>query len=102
MYFSVYDIQEYETIKSAPPKETLKLFGGPLSIEDFRDSSNNYSKDFRLIVSPMTSIVPLIEENNREKNKCHYTTNKNRIFAQIIDCSTYINIIIVGFFYFFF
>ena len=77
MYFSVYDIKEYETIKSAPPKETLKLFGGPLSIEDFRDSSNNYCKDFRLIVSPMTSIVPLIEENNREKNKCHYTTNKN-------------------------
>jgi hypothetical protein len=26
-------------VKPAPPRETLKLFGGPLSIEDFRDNS---------------------------------------------------------------
>lgn len=77
MYFSIYDITDYETIKSAPPKETLKLFGGPLTIEEFRNSSNNVNKDYRLIMSPMTSIVPLVEENNKEKNKCHYTTNKN-------------------------
>ena len=77
MYFCIYNLEDYETIKSAPPKETLKLFGGPLTIDEFRSTSNNYYKDFRLIVSPMTSIVPLIEENNKEKNKCHYTTNKN-------------------------
>lgn len=77
MYFDVYNLTEYETIKSAPPKETLELFGGPLTIEKFRDSGNSNNKDFRLIVSPMTSIVPLVEENNKEKNKCHYTTNKN-------------------------
>ena len=77
LYFDLYDLKEYESIKSAPCKESLKYFGGPLTIEEFRKSTNNGSKDFRLIVPPMTSIIPLIEENNKEKNKCHYTTNKN-------------------------
>ena len=77
MYYSIYNIEEYESIKSAPEKETLKLFGGPLTIDEFRNVSSNHNKDYRLIVPPMTSIIPLVEENNKEKNKCHYTTNKN-------------------------
>jgi hypothetical protein len=77
MYYSIYDIDDYESIKSAPAKETLKLFGGPLTIEEFRNTSKNHNRDYRLIVPPMTSIIPLVEENNKEKNKCHYSTNKN-------------------------
>lgn len=77
MYYSIYNMDEYETIKSAPAKETLKLFGGPLTIDEFRDSTKNINRDYRLIIPPMTSIMPLVEENNKEKNKCHYSTNKN-------------------------
>jgi hypothetical protein len=77
MYYSIYNLDEYETIKSAPAKETLKLFGGPLTIEEFRSSTHNVNRDYRLIIPPMTSIMPLVEENNKEKNKCHYSTNKN-------------------------
>ena len=77
MYFSIYDVKEYETIKSAPKKEVLQMFGGKLSIQEFRESTNNHFKDYRLIIPPMTSIIPLVEENNKEKNKCHYSTNKN-------------------------
>ena len=77
MYFSIYDVEEYETIKSAPKKEILKKFGGILTIDEFRNSTNNHYKDYRLIIPPMISIIPLVEENNKEKNKCHYSTNKN-------------------------
>lgn len=77
MYFSIYNVEQYETIKSAPKKEILKMFGGTLTIEEFRQSTNNQFRDYRLIVPPMSSIIPLVEENNKEKNKCHYSTNKN-------------------------
>ena len=48
-------------LKSAPPRETLKIFGGNLTIEQFRDSFNHY-KNYTILTLPMISIGQKIEE----------------------------------------
>lgn len=50
-------------IVPSPPRETLTIFGGFKSIEDFRKDSLIMRKDVRMIMPPMKSIIPLIEED---------------------------------------
>jgi hypothetical protein len=54
------------TIHPAPPRQTLKIFGGPLSIMDFRESFFILNKEFRCFFPPMISIIGIIEEDNRD------------------------------------
>ena len=63
-------------LEPALPKYTLNIFGGPLSIEDFRKHSVNNEKEFRFIMPPMISIIPLVEEDYKEKNRYSYKTDK--------------------------
>lgn len=53
-------------IQPAPPREQLTVFGGPMTIEQFRNSSHN-NKSYRIILPPMVSIMPLVEEDYRTK-----------------------------------
>ena len=50
-----------EKITLAPPRETLKEFGGFYSIDEFRQVTCD--KTYTIINPPMISIVPKIEEN---------------------------------------
>ena len=50
-------------IKLAPPRETLKMFGGFYNIDDFRQSTEVEGKTYNIIKPPMISIIPCIEEN---------------------------------------
>lgn len=59
-----------ELIQMAPPRETLKKFGGTISIEEFRTTSLTCIKEFRLVFPPMVPIIPFIEERK------HYLKNK--------------------------
>jgi hypothetical protein len=54
------------TIHPAPPRQTLQMFGGPLSIRDFRESFFVLNKEFRCFFPPMISIIGIIEEDNRD------------------------------------
>jgi len=54
------------TIHPAPPRQTLQMFGGPLSIRDFRESFFILNKEFRCFFPPMISIIGIIEEDNRD------------------------------------
>jgi hypothetical protein len=66
-------------ISPAPPKELLTMFGGQLTIEEFRKKTQylgNFSKSFRILLPPMTTIFPIVEEtlkdntmNNKERLK---------------------------------
>ena len=56
-------------IQIAPPRLTLKKFGGHLSIEDFRKCCNNSHKKYKIILPPMISSIPIIEEFNVDVNK---------------------------------
>jgi len=57
-----YKIYEKNNIFIAPAREVLKKFGGPLSIEEFRKDSIKGTKEYRLIMPPMKSIIPYVEE----------------------------------------
>ena len=56
--YDIYDIK----IKLAPPRETLKIFGGFLTIEEFR---KNFlmNREYHVVVPPMIPLVSKIEEN---------------------------------------
>jgi hypothetical protein len=54
--------------KIAPPRETLTKFGGHLSLEDYRINSQLCNKEYRLLLPPMVSIVPVVEEISKYVN----------------------------------
>ncbi len=47
-----------EPLRKAPEKECLKIFGGPLSIEEFRSNCNSYE----ILTHPMSYVSGLIEK----------------------------------------
>ena len=53
-------------IKPAPDREVLNIFGGKLSIDDFR-SSINYMKDHTVIYPPLVSSLGKHEESFNSK-----------------------------------
>ena len=55
-------------IKLAPDKEVLKIFGGNLSIEDFRKSSLDNTKNYNIQFPPLVTIIPKIEETIIKKH----------------------------------
>ena len=61
-------------LDAALPRKCLKMFGGPLTIKKFRKHLTNNIKEFRFIMPPMISIIPLIEEDY--KNRTINITNK--------------------------
>ncbi len=56
-------------ISIAPPREVFEKFGGVLKYDEYRKNCNKYNKDYRFIMPPMTSIVPLIEEGHMDHSK---------------------------------
>ena len=82
LYSIIYDTSEL-TIKLAPPKMSLKIFGGRLTIEEFRDCNNDYLKNYKIVLPPMVSIIPSLEEINKDslkKKNTHYIPlDKDRI-----------------------
>lgn len=56
-----------EQIVPAPSRLTLKLFGGPLSIEEFRHDSIACEKEYRYIMPPMMPVVGVVEQDFKDK-----------------------------------
>lgn len=68
MYKKLYN-QKFVKISLAPPREILKIFGGYMSIDEFRDNSLKNEKVFTVVKPPLISIIPKIEENISSANK---------------------------------
>ena len=68
MYKKLYS-RNFVKINLSPPRETLKIFGGYLSIDEFRENSYKNEKIFNVIKPPLISIIPKIEENIVSSNK---------------------------------
>ena len=49
-------------IKLSPPRESLQMFGGNMTIDDFRRSSLKNNTIYRIIDPPIVSIIPQLEE----------------------------------------
>lgn len=60
-------------IRSAPPRETLMMFGGPCTIEEFRQTTMNDEKRIECFNPPFVSLVSTVEEITYEKG------NKKRV-----------------------
>ena len=56
-------------IRLAPKKEVFEKFGGPLNYDEYKKNCYTCTKEYRFIMPPMTSIVPLVEEGNGSDNK---------------------------------
>lgn len=62
LYRKVFNCPQ-KKIVPAPPKEVLKVFGGVMTIEEYRRNLISNLKAYRIITPPMISIVPKLEEN---------------------------------------
>ena len=70
-------------INLAPHRMTLEMFGGSLSIDEFRESFAT-SKKYNVVFPPMVSIIPALEETNKvdnsKRNESYYIPiDKERI-----------------------
>lgn len=63
-------------IKLAPPKEVLKIFGGYLTIEEYRNELLTGNKEFKVIEPPLISVVPKIEETLFKQEDSLLNNNK--------------------------
>lgn len=66
LYYSIN--KKYSTIKPAPSKYTLDIYGGELTIDNFREKFQYSNKEFRFILPPLKSIIPVFEELNLNSN----------------------------------
>ena len=82
MYKKLY-YRKIIKINLAPPRESLKLFGGYLSIEEFRNNCLVNDKLFNIIEPPLISIIPKIEES----------INHNKEFGSVLKLNVNENIL---------
>ncbi len=61
--------QPNNKIKLAPPRQTLQIFGGPLSINQFRNTLEKYDKTYILNFPPLVSINVQQEQINFDTNQ---------------------------------
>ena len=66
--------KKFVKIKPAPPREALKIVGGYMSIEEYRNILITQNKEYTLLHPPMISIIPKIEETLTYSN---IKSNKN-------------------------
>ena len=64
-------------IKLAPNRLILKIFGGILSIDEFRNNSLDINTSYLIHTPPMTTIISKIEEIKNTDNSSFIPINKN-------------------------
>jgi hypothetical protein len=66
LYRNVYSDKHYK-IKLAPPRQTLKIFGGTLTIKEFRANFQSTTHSYKMVMPPMISIIPVQELSSIDK-----------------------------------
>lgn len=76
-YYSLlnYVYKKNKDIKLAPPRISLKKFGGKLDIEEFRLTNTIYDKTYKVHMPPMISVIPLLEEVNINNDFSNVSSN---------------------------
>ena len=62
MYKKMFGLR-FVKIGLAPPREVLKMFGGYMCIDEFREGSLRMDKIYHILKPPLVAIIPKIEEN---------------------------------------
>ena len=76
LYRKVYNENNIK-IKLAPEKQCLKIFGGNLTIKEFRLSNINYNNSYKIIMPPMISVIPIQEISDIDKG---FSSNENKVY----------------------
>lgn len=84
MMYSKINNTKSVKIKLAPPRETLTVFGGTLSIDDFRASFLFNNTMYTVLKPPMISIVPQIEESVASQEKAKFVPINNSALESIL------------------
>lgn len=58
---------DIESIIAAPPRQALKMFGGPIGIEEFRMNSIALTKQYSYLLPPMIPIFGVLDEIPRNQ-----------------------------------
>ena len=66
MYKKQYN--EFRHIKAAPPKEILTIYGGNVSIEDYKKELIENTATYSILIPPLVSIIPQMEKYNNNIN----------------------------------
>lgn len=79
MYKKLNKVKHVE-IKPAPPKEILQIFGGIISIDEYRKNNVTNEFIFKINVPPLMSIIPQVEITTSFKSNTSYLPiNEKRI-----------------------
>ncbi len=71
-----------DKVRLAPPRQALKMFGGFMTIEEFRYSAQRNEREFKLLVPPMTVIMSQVEESKPRHDET-LTIPVNRLKMQV-------------------
>lgn len=74
-YKKIFSHTNPSRIMPAPPRQALQMFGGELSIEQFRHQSASVAKEYRYMLPPYVSANGMIEEIHKTVNKLPASTN---------------------------
>jgi hypothetical protein len=79
LYFKVYG--QYKTLIPSYDKMSLKIFGGTLEIEEYRNLVSNNDKSYNIEFPPCNTIIPMLEEiyKKTQLNNTFIPIDKNRI-----------------------
>lgn len=67
MYNTIFN--NNTTLPIAPQREMLEKFGGPLSIDEFRDTTVICRKEFKMAIPPVIPLISHIDETNADERK---------------------------------
>jgi hypothetical protein len=90
MYKKIYGTP-FVKIPLAPPRQLLKIFGGILTIEEFRENSQKF---YKVVEPPLIPILPKVEENiidssfnkpAKKINKTHQIIQNNEHIQNLKD-----------------
>jgi hypothetical protein len=84
MYKKLYNTK-FIKVNLAPPREILKIFGGYMTIDEFRENSLKNEKVFTVINPPLISIIPKIEENVSNSYKANIKGNISLVNENILN-----------------
>jgi hypothetical protein len=84
MYKKLYNTK-FIKVNLAPPREILKIFGGYMTIDEFRENSLKNEKVFTVINPPLISIIPKIEENISNNYKANIKGNISLVNENILN-----------------
>ena len=78
-YFKVYGV--YKNLTPSYDKLCLKMFGGTLSIDEYRNLITSYEKSYSIEFPPCNTIIPLLEEIYKKTNLNNnfIPVDKNRV-----------------------